>query len=302
MNPHAQKHTITTHAKTILSGEHTVLRGGTAIVLPLTHQTLTLEHVITNTSLSITCQGTHAPPALAVFFRGLVDACCEQLHINPTTLSGTVVLHNDIAMGIGYGFSAAACALVSKWFAALGYLAPQAVFSCAHKLEHPFHSQSSGCDVMGALQNTPFVYQMDGPMTPLDLQWQPHLYLSHCGTHAATNTCVTQVQALQDEAPSKLADIDQQMQQATQDCLAALRSTQSAGLNKIQQAMTHATECFDGWQLLTENLRHHMHALQQHGALATKPTGAGGGGLVLSLWQGTPPTIENIPLSPVFPA
>jgi mevalonate kinase len=181
----------------------------------------------------------------------------------------------------------------------LGHLPAENIFACAHKLEHPFHSQSSGCDVMGALQETPFIYQMDAPVQPLILTWQPHLYLSHCGEHAATHTCVEQVQHLQSQDPQKATALDQRMQQATDEMITALQTTKHNRRDTLQHAITCAADCFEAWQLTSPTLTAHMQQLTQRGALACKPTGAGGGGLILSLWA-TPPTHQAIGMIPVF--
>ena len=46
-----------------------------------------------------------------------------------------------------------------------------------------------------------------------------------------------------------------------------------------------ANECFTSWQLMTPELEVLSHQMLEMGAIATKVTGAGGGGLMLGLWE-----------------
>ena len=60
----------------------------------------------------------------------------------------------------------------------------------------------------------------------------------------------------------------------------------------LADAMNQAQHCFHAWGLITPALAAHMQALRNAGAIAVKPTGSGGGGYVLSLWEQQPLPIE----------
>jgi mevalonate kinase len=60
-------------------------------------------------------------------------------------------------------------------------------------------------------------------------------------------------------------------------------------LNHLAESIKKAKSCFKRWGLAEGKIAQHMQMLQKHGALAVKPTGAGDGGYVLSLWEDIPP-------------
>jgi len=66
------------------------------------------------------------------------------------------------------------------------------------------------------------------------------------------------------------------------------------------EAINSAADCFTQWGLVSESLQQHMLRLHDAGAIAVKPTGSGGGGYVISLWESPPPSDmsgELIPLA-----
>ena len=66
------------------------------------------------------------------------------------------------------------------------------------------------------------------------------------------------------------------------------------GLELLISAIEQAAHCFKEWNLITAQLQQHINQLQRIGALAAKPTGAGQGGYVLSLWQNPPPLEDAV--------
>ena len=57
---------------------------------------------------------------------------------------------------------------------------------------------------------------------------------------------------------------------------------------QLAHAINLANHCFFQWVLVSERLQQHMQMLKHNGAIAVKPTGSGGGGFVLSLWNHSP--------------
>lgn len=72
------------------------------------------------------------------------------------------------------------------------------------------------------------------------------------------------------------------------------------GLSMLASAINAAEHCFEEWELITTELKQHLDRLHQLGAIAVKPTGAGAGGYVLSLWKNNPPQSSDIELIPLF--
>jgi mevalonate kinase len=84
-------------------------------------------------------------------------------------------------------------------------------------------------------------------------------------------------------------NVDEAMQRAVDKAKASLELSCVNPLESLRQAITESAACFKAWGLVSENLSQHMHLLLTQGALAVKPTGSGGGGYVVSLWDKPPP-------------
>ena len=52
----------------------------------------------------------------------------------------------------------------------------------------------------------------------------------------------------------------------------------------LADAIQDAHSCFEGWGLVPDQAREIIEDLKTRGALASKLTGAGGGGMVVALW------------------
>ena len=95
------------------------------------------------------------------------------------------------------------------------------------------------------------------------------------------------------EKNEKLAqDIDSRMVESVQEAKLALEQGGEQAMKHLAYAMNKAGDCFFEWGLVSESLQHHMNQLRVEGALAVKPTGSGGGGYVVSLWDKRPPTMD----------
>jgi mevalonate kinase len=79
----------------------------------------------------------------------------------------------------------------------------------------------------------------------------------------------------------------------------ALETDSPKALQQLTSAMNTAAQCFQQWGLVSDSLQQHMKTLREAGALAVKPTGSGGGGYVISLWESAPPSGLDIELTSV---
>lgn len=282
--------TTTTTGKWILSGEHAVLRDGTALVFPMPGFELSLAYTRTEEPLQCDFQGPYAE-TLVLLFWGLLEEGLQQLGKAGKAPTGRLLIENTIPVGMGLGFSAALCVALVRWFCWLGWVdnTQEALFLQAKQLEDHAHGQSSGADVMGVLQGKPVGFHRPSHTHDLVLTWTPRLYLSYAGHISVTTQCIQQVQALWKENTPQAQTIDTAMEAATQRCMYALSATDAAaGQAELAQGMTDAAQCFTDWGLMPHAIQEHTQTLKAAGALACKPTGAGNGGYVLSLWSGKP--------------
>jgi len=278
----------TTHGKWILAGEHAVLRGHAALVFPLVNKTLTLRYQASNAPLHITHAGPYGEGCSAPVWQ-LIDAGLNALGISESKPTGELNITNYIPIGAGMGASAALCVAMTRWFQAT-YNANINAFEFARALEDCFHGQSSGLDIAGAASPAEGVYFKSGVTTPITAAWKPHWYLSYSGEPGITSECIKHVQALWQHDKLRAEALDHHMADSVLHARDALRNTTPRATHLLAKAMHQARDCFEAWGLINTALNTHMKTLSHAGALAVKPTGSGGGGYVLSLWENTPPS------------
>ena len=276
-----------THGKWILAGEHAVLRGSTAVVCPIPGKNLQLLFHPTQGDCKAEFTGDFSEDAHLLFW-SVLEQGLEWVGQSLAEVSGKFNLHNDIAMGAGMGASAALCAALSRWFAWKEYIRENEIFQFAKQLEDLFHGQSSGVDIAGALTEIPLIYHANGEQQPLKFAWQPHLYLSYSDQVGVTSHCVKKVKELMARDPVLGERIDLAMHASVELAIAALQKNASDGLAELTTAINQAHICFRQWGLAGGKVEQHINQLLEAGALATKPTGSGDGGYVLSLWASPP--------------
>jgi len=277
----------TTHGKWILVGEHAVIRGHGAIVFPIQAKKLTLSYHQSTSKLSATYEGDSGTDTHLLFW-SVLEQGMQLLSGSINSLNGHFNLYSNIPVGVGMGASAALCVAMTRWFVAQNMLNEKDTDDFAKQLEHLFHGKSSGLDIAGVATTTG-VFFKEGQCSPIEKTWQPHWTLSSCGQIGITSHCIQQVQLLWEKNPLQAAQIDTDMSQCVEDTRLALEKNSPSSKILLANAMNKAAECFKGWGLVSESLEKHMQSLRHAGAIAVKPTGSGGGGFVVSLWEKQPP-------------
>lgn len=277
-----------TFGKWILTGEHSVLRGAPALVFPLPEKKMVFRFWSSDQSFDLKFSGSRGKE-VEILSWALVERLFKRLGIDRAQVQGLLEIASELPVGTGLGASAALCAGMAHWSFYMGWISGGESYGLARFLEDLFHGESSGVDVAVALSGQGLRFVREGRRDPIICRWQPHLYLSYSGIRGVTSECVTKVKEQLRINPPRGFEIDQRMARSTEVAETALgKENQEMGLELLIQSLELARSCFEDWQLIPDEMARHCSKLRALGALALKPTGSGGGGYVLSLWDDKP--------------
>jgi mevalonate kinase len=259
----------TVPGKWVLAGEHSVLRGATAVALP--HPELSL-------SLRFEPSMGHRLVVVPESAQPIVMAILDSLRALPS-LSGTLWIESTIPVGAGLGSSAALCVALTQWLAEPLGIPRGDWIPFATRLEDRFHGESSGMDVAVIAAGKPVAFTRGQPVKPLEITRLPRF----------TSDCVAQVEVFRASHIGEAAQLDEQMAAASLEAIQGLQlyntGRSPTALEHIARAMLKAQDCFFGWRLVPDEAIKLQRSLRDQGALASKLTGAGGGGMVVALWE-----------------
>lgn len=280
---------FSSHAKWILSGEHTVTRGGKAIAFPLKKYKCSIEY---ETFEELDINHKNMDSNYNNTFCELLQRAAEFLNINFNEISGKFLITNNIRMNSGLGSSAAICVNIANIFMYLGFTSD--TFSLAKHLEDIFHQKSSGLDIAVAMSDKPIIFQNNKIHDTLDISFWPHLMLSYSGEKSETSKCADIVKSVFCKDHSLAVELDSMMNHASDLCEHGLIN---ANFDQMKDGISLANEVFTKWGLNNESTSAHINMLLQDGAAAAKPAGSGLGGYIVSLWEKKPKKYSDIYLT-----
>lgn len=283
------------YGKCIIAGEHAVIRGSPALVVPVKEKYLEISHHNTTDEFKAEFEGLMKEDLSLVFF-GVLEKALKVINKKHSDLKGELRLHNTVPVGAGLGASATLCVAVGRFLEHLGWVSQEHLYEFCRQLENLFHGESSGVDIASTLAGTPIEFQRPSQITELNFNWKPKLYISFCGQRGMTAECVRMVKELWTLKESEAAKIDQDMKDSVLLAKKALMSGESEGFVDLIESINKARSCYERWGLTAGPLDTHMKKLTEDGALAVKPTGSGRGGYVISLWRTEPKSADLIPL------
>lgn len=272
--------------KWVLAGEHSVLKGATAIALPHPDFFLELRYFAGDQELQV--EPASAQTVILELLQALRDEWNQDSRSFPSP-RGLLQIESSIPIGAGLGSSAALCVAVARWLSGPLGISGGELFEFARKLEHRFHGRSSGMDVAVTLAAEAVSFVMNRGAEPLRIRRIPKFTFHDTGLRARTSECVMRVERHREESPLVAMKADDRMGAAARAAMEGLvrydsGSSPEAALAQIASAMKMAQECYYQWELVPGEAKRLEERLLQQGALATKLTGAGGGGFVVALW------------------
>ena len=259
---------IRTYGKCILAGEHSLLRGGSALLFPLKY--FYFDVFYQEGDFEVTLGENFLEKKYLKDYRDCIQKFVGQR-------KGRFHLECSIPVAAGLGSSAAFCLGVSRIFLHNGWISETQVPDMSLKMENEFHGQSSGADIRLVEKEKPLLFKNFNDFEIFKPTWNPYLYLHDTGIRSETKKCVWQVQKQNNP------HIDQKMKESVALCVKALQGEKNLSL--LGQGIRQAGECFEEWGLCPSSVQKQILDLKKKGALAIKPTGSGRGGFLISLWN-----------------
>lgn len=308
----AKKKAIRVCGKWILAGEYAVLRGEPALAFPLPSHFIEIQWKNSPTNRFELHSKKPVNNKIKLAVKNVLNIGLQQIGLTSKDLPAkSLTLTANMHFGKGLGASAVLCALIGRLFQSFHWLNHSNLFAFCHALENKLHGQSSGLDIAAVLKAAPVLYQKTKlsyrPLVKtVKLNWKPPIFLScppisHSTASAfSTQKNIHKINLLWKTKPILARQLNKKMGQAVRIAKTGLLKNlnRTEQLEHLHRSFSIAETCFTQWGLIGKDMEKHIELLKRQGAIAVKPTGSGGIGFVLSLWQKKPP--KKLKLLPGF--
>lgn len=274
------------NGKVVLLGEHAVVYGMPAIAAGISLGATARATPSASSSIRIAERRAHAGDGSELITA--LERIRHELGAGPQQVEVDV----EVPLGSGLGGSAAIGVAVSRaLLATLGEAeTPRRVLAGADAWERVFHGNPSGVDAAAAYAGGCIWFTKEAGPEPLFVDLPLQLVICLAGPPASTKQMVESVQRLGERRPDllgkSLAGIESLVKNAKL-CI------QAGDLSGLGQLMNYNQMLLSGLFLSTPEIERACAVARDAGALGAKLTGAGGGGAVVALCDGSPQTVEE---------
>ncbi|SOC88002.1 mevalonate kinase [Curtobacterium sp. 314Chir4.1] len=273
------------HGKTILIGEHAVVYGAPALVLPVLDATV----VATVTPVS-SGDGHHLESAVhtgpldlapAAVMPTVTAVTATLRHFGITDQDFHVRVESDVPTARGMGSSAAVAAAVTAAVAdALGEtLDAEAHHELIQECERVAHGRPSGLDARGVVADAPVWFEA-GRIEPVELGAPFTFVVADTGVPGHTREAVAAVRDRHDADPATVGGVIDRIGALARRARGTLVDGDAQGLGATMDA---AHDLLTALDVSSDDLDRLVGAARAADALGAKLTGGGRGGCVLAL-------------------
>ena len=272
------------HGKWILSGEHAVTRGHSAIVVPFHEKTYLFEYHKTNKPLQLNFYGTDCD-LVQPHLDDMLKQTLKHAQTPADQIQGNIQINNQIPLGIGLGFSAVWSTSFAEWLIATN-LSNEPIFELAQSIENYFHAGcSSGLDIHGIQSDLPVHFKPNHRNQAFTPTWQPHIYIQNLHQRALTQDAIKRVHAFQKSNPAQSQYLDDAMQKSVDLAIVALQLEDLTEAHELlKESMRISQDCYQQWGLSSRAIEKKLDRLIDLGAIATRISGKGSGGIAIGFW------------------
>ena len=265
--------------KAILVGEHAVVYGAKAVALPLKDMRLELEGVPNEESDEINLYIDELKvPAMALM---VVYRAFDLLNVKPFPFTGYG--KSTLPIGAGLGSSATLCVAILRCLSQVleKKIEPSMLANLSNKLESLFHGTPSGLDVSVVSHEKPVLFSKEKGAQAIEIgakKWS--FAIINSGKKSSTQKMIEIASSFFNSDNKEL--IIARFNELADMAIEALKEKDHS---KMAEVMNESQSLLDDAGIVTNELRSIISKANSCGCLATKVTGAGGGGALISLLE-----------------